>query len=79
MQVWMAEADVVPAPRKIVGDVMTLDSGRSVWLESFNEAVPTWSSEPQAPARGVIVLPRNPANDDVRAPGWLLTGVNFQE
>jgi len=77
IQVWMAEEGVTPAPRSVVGKIMTLASGRSVWLESASEVVPSWDPAPQATAWGVVVSPQNPATDDVRAPGLLLTGISL--
>ena len=77
VKVWMAEVGVSPAPKALIGKIMTLTSGRTVWLEAANQVVPEWSATPRTPAWGVVARPLDPKTHDVSAPGILLTGVDL--
>jgi hypothetical protein len=72
----MAEPGVPPEPDEhLIGPLLPLESGRTVWVASALQAVGATEPEP-VPASNMIE-PVWPGQHDVASPGWLVKGVHI--
>lgn len=75
LYVWMTEPGIdLQTQGGIVGGPLYLKSGRQVWVTPCEEFVDPYPSEP-VPS-GQLIEPRWPAEHDVRAPGFMVRGIN---
>ncbi|MFB1298634.1 hypothetical protein ACAG24_024290 [Mycobacterium sp. pW049] len=76
LYVWMTEAGVtLDASGRLLDGPLPLASGRQVWVTCGEE--PVDPSPPEPPPAGQIVEPRFPGEHDVRAPGFIVRGLNI--
>jgi hypothetical protein len=74
--IWMTEPGVdLGQVSRLVGDPLSLASGRRVWLVAGTEEIPGGEPEPQA--AGSMIEPRLPETHEVSAPGFLVRGVHL--
>lgn len=73
--VWMTEPDVELLASRIIGQPLTLASGRKVWLSAESEAMPGGEEEPQAVS--AMLEPMLPESHGVPVPGYLVRGVHL--
>jgi hypothetical protein len=76
LYVWMTEPGVnLEASGRLLEGPLPLSSGRQVWVTAGEERVDP--SPPEPVPTGQIVEPRIPGEHDVRAPGFIVRGLNI--
>lgn len=76
-RIWMTEPGVTLEGLDFIGNPLSLQSGRRVWLDTVAEVVPGWNTNPEPPAVGSMVQVLTPDSHGVRSPGLLVKGVRL--
>lgn len=76
-RIWMTEPGVSLEGLDVIGEPLSLKSGRRVWLDTVAEIVPGWSTSPESPAVGSMVEVITPESHGSLSPGLLVKGIQL--